>query len=129
MDRTRIFTNNPSVRDAYPDATLFVEGGVCGVFTAVRDAVHKGARLISHPLSGGVKPWQSPYKSVAALVPEVLTGPALDYASLRMVEDAVALCRGDCNADESLLADYRMIDLDLINNALEEDACPKYTTY
>jgi hypothetical protein len=119
MNRIRIFTNNPAVAGAYPDFTRWQDGDVSRVFTAVRDAVHKGARIVSHPLSGSVKPWQSPYKSVAVFDK---TG-ALDFASLQMIEDAIAVLNRGRHYhrpfDESVAADFRIIDLDFINNAME----------
>jgi len=95
----------------------FIEGGVHDVFTAVRDAIHKGAQVISHPLSGSIKPNESPYKSIAITVD---TGK-LDLKSLKIIEDAMSVTarlpdRGRCY-DESVLDDFRIIDLDLISSA------------
>jgi hypothetical protein len=134
MTHVKIITNNPAVQDAYGGAACFVDGDVSAVFTNVRDAVHLGARLVSHPLSGGVKPWENPYKSVAVSFPENGKGATTDFASLQQIEDAIAALGKGCfnneknTADESILDDYRIIDIDLITNAMEGYICPTFTT-
>jgi len=112
----KIITNNPAVDAKFPGQSCFIEGSVAGIFKSVRDLVHKGANIISHPLSGSIKPNESPYKSVAVTT---ATGP-LDMKSLKLIEDAIAILgrlpnRGR-NYDESVLEDFRIIDLDLISN-------------
>ncbi|MCL2215839.1 MAG: GrdX family protein [Defluviitaleaceae bacterium] len=115
-----IFSNNPVVSDKYPKLTRLADSDVHGVFAAVRDAVHKGARLVSHPLSGSVKPNESPYKSVAV---DIVTGEwALDFKSLQIIEDAITtlakLPRKHREYTAQMLEDFRVIDLDLIESAL-----------
>jgi len=91
-----------------------ISGNVMDVFIAVRNAVHKGARIISHPLSGSIKPNDSPYKSI---VITVSTGK-LDVKSLNIIEDAISvlsrLTIKNRDYDESVLEDFRIIDLDII---------------
>ena len=113
-----IFTNNPDVAAAYPDLTHYHECTVMGIFTAARDAIHCGAVLVTHPLSGNIKPTKSPYKSVI-ISPK--KGP-LHYKSLQIIEEAIIIStrmlRKNYTYDESILQDYRIIDLDLVNSAL-----------
>ncbi|MCL2203267.1 MAG: GrdX family protein [Defluviitaleaceae bacterium] len=119
MECARIFTNNPAVGAAYPDATHWVEGNVRDVFVAVRDAVHRGARLLSHPLCGSVKPWESPYRSVWVLARQ----GALDFASLRLIEGAMAVSGRPwphhAHYDASIREDYQLIDLELMKSAIK----------
>lgn len=88
------------------------------VLEAVRDRVHRGHRLLTHPLSGSVKPFETPYKSV------VLTGAAgtaLDVESLAIIEDAVVMAnkfRRERHFTDRLLADFRLIDRDLIEKGM-----------
>ena len=115
MPKHLIITNNPAVINKYPSESRFIEGSVNDVFVAVRDAVHKGAQVISHPLSGSIKPNESPYKSVAI---SAVTG-TLDLKSLSIIEDAISTLarlpdRGR-SYNESVLDDFRIIDLDLIS--------------
>jgi len=113
-----ILTNNPDVVEKYPLISTYIDGSVMQIFESVRDAVHKGAELISHPLSGSIKPNDTPYKSV---VISSAVGP-LDFKSLQIIEDAISVLRrlpDKCrNFDVSILADFRIIDLDHIKSAL-----------
>ena len=116
-----IITNNPDVAAKYGSHAFCCEGCVIDVFIQVRDAVHKGAKLISHPLSGSIKPNESPYKSV---VISKTAGP-LDYKSLQVIEDAIAklyqLSKKNYAYNESILEDFRIIDLDLVNSAYKKE--------
>jgi len=111
-----ILTNNPDVATAYPGLARYHESTVMGVFTATRDAIHGGALLISHPLSGSIKPTESPYKSVIISQKK----GSLHYKSLQIIEDAISLLARlpgkNYTYDESILKDFRIIDLDLINS-------------
>ena len=116
-----IVTNNPDVAVKYDVHAFYCKGGVMDVFIHVRDAVHNGAKLISHPLSGSVKPNESPYKSV---VISKAPGP-LDFKSLQAIEDAIAkltqMSKKNYSYDESILKDFRIIDLDLVNSAYKKE--------
>jgi len=122
MERVLIITNNPDVRDAYETLTQYSACDVRTVFITVRDRVHAGARVLSHPLSGSIKPWESPYKSV---VISAARG-ALDFASLQLVEAALEKLDAHAPAPSqkkpppsaSILADFRIIDLDLMHSAM-----------
>ena len=111
------FSNNPDVAREFPSSCKYLETDVMGIFNAVRDAVHTGARLISHPLSGSVKPNESPYKSV---VVDVVKEP-LDFKSLQIIEDAITTLKKlplkNREYSGQVLEDFRVIDLDLIMSA------------
>jgi len=98
------------------------------VFLAVRNAVHMGARIISHPLSGSIKPNESPYKSVVITV----ATSKLDIKSLNIIEDAIStlthLIEKNHNYDESVLDDFRIIDLDLIKSTFDSPFEPSLLT-
>jgi len=131
-----IITNNPAVVDDYPEASCHIQGSVQKVFTTVRDAVHKGARIITHPLCGSIKPNESPYKSVVIttatgkkaacdcqsdFLRQSQTPVKLDMKSLSIIEDAIAtlarLPHRNRKYDESVLEDFRIIDLNFIRVA------------
>ncbi len=85
-----LITNNPKVKN---DETIrclkeYVDGSYRDVLIAVRDRVHKGHKLLSHPLSGSVKPNETPYKSV------LISKEAgdMDLDSLQIIEDSIAVC-------------------------------------
>ncbi|MCL2078673.1 MAG: GrdX family protein [Oscillospiraceae bacterium] len=61
-----IVTNNPLVKSAYEARyqVIFEDTDILGILTKTRDLVHKGHTLLTHPLSGSVKPNETPYKTV-----------------------------------------------------------------
>jgi len=121
-----VITNNPAVAARYPDISRYYNCSVHKILTTVRDEVHKGAQIITHPLSGSIKPNESPYKSVVISA----TGNTLDYKSLQIIEDAIiTLSKLPIKQqvyDESVLEDFRIIDLDLIKESIVQ--CQKFMT-
>lgn len=113
-----VLTNNPMARDKYPSITQFQEGTVEDIFTAVRDAVHMGAILISHPLAGSLKPNENPYKTV---VLSTRKGSLDDY-SLTLIEGAIAVLRKmppkNRKYPPQVHEDFMVIDLDLLDSAI-----------
>lgn len=118
MANFQIITNNPMVADKYPSITKLLKCDVAGVFISVRDVVHMGAVVISHPLSGSIKPNESPFKSVMVSTD---TGN-LDIDSLRLIEGAEAVLRKmpvkNRKYSERELEDFQVIDLDLMDSAM-----------
>jgi len=118
MAKLRIITNNPMAKAKYKSLAEFHgSGGVLGVFTACRDAVHMGAALISHPLAGSVKPNINPYKSVVLSSEK----PGTDLSSLQIIEDALAVLRklGERAVNYGGAArEFQLIDLELLDSAM-----------
>ncbi len=116
-----IITNNPLVSERLPDLkVLRVEGSVLDLYTRVRDFIHKGHMLITHPLSGSLKPGKIPYKSV------VLTGESqsLDLQSMQLIESSMEAYHKtfrDIHLDlaEEMLDDYAAVDLSHLEAALD----------
>ena len=107
-----LITNNPAADGKYSGSveTVYLAGAdLASVLRKVRDMVHEGHALLTHPLSGSVKPGQTCYKSVAVTREK----GALDEESLEIIESSIAVA-------EKLLEDYRLIDLDLISGALDK---------
>lgn len=84
----------------------------------VRDRIYSGHRLLTHPLSGSVKPNETPYKSV------MITKQAgtLDLESMEIIESAVHACskfqfRSDKYRPE-VYEDFRIVDCTLIESAI-----------
>ena len=119
MSNFYILTNNPAVTTAYRLVTRQIDGSVAKVFAAVRDAVHLGAVLISHPLAGSLKPNECPYKSI---VLSTARGPA-DLISLANIEAAIAVLQKlpvkPQRYGPPVLKDFQVIDLDLIRSAMQ----------
>lgn len=116
-----IITNNKFVDEYYGGKNVeLLEGSYQDVLYSVRDYVHKNYKLLTHPLSGSVKPNETPFKSVALEI-----GDKLDFNSVEMIENAIytySKLQNDSitpNWTETVLEDFRVIDLDLIKNALK----------
>ncbi|MCH4179065.1 MAG: GrdX family protein [Megasphaera sp.] len=117
----RIITNNPAVRQAY-DAQYPVEfqtDSYMDVLVRVRNLVQQGCRLLTHPLSGSVKPNETPYKSVMV---SVKAGPAVDKESECIIEECILACRKFADLhkkwNDSVLGDFQYIDYSLISSAV-----------
>ena len=113
-----VLTNNPMAQEKYSSIVRYHKGTVAEVFTVVRDAVHKGAVLISHPLAGSLKPNENPYKTVVLSTRE----GSLDNDSLALIEGAIAVLRKmppkNRQYSDQVLEDFMVIDLDLLNSAI-----------
>lgn len=114
----RVITNNPLAAEKYPGATTLLDCGVQGIFTAARDEIHMGAVIINHPLSGSIKPNESPYKSLVLS----LRKEGLDQFSVQLIEGAFDVLRKmpvrERTLPEQVLEDFRVIDLDLLDSAM-----------
>lgn len=94
--------------------------GYMDVLIAARDMIHEGYDLITHPLSGSIKPNETPYKSVA-----LKKGANLDSDSVDLIEQAI-LTYKKFEKDkvvphwiDRVKADFMVVDFDLIKNALK----------
>ena len=122
-----IISNNPLVNEKYRDKTTYLETGAEGVLVAVRDMVHLGAKILNHPLSGGLLPGASPYKSLVVsdatgAGAEGLSSPCVDYESLYLIEHAIRVLQrppeGFAGFSGQVLLDFQVLDLDLLESAL-----------
>ncbi len=119
-----LITNNPLVGKIYGDSKflLYLEGSYLEVLCYARDQIHKGHELLSHPLSGSIKPNETPYKSLL-ISSESKT---LDYRSVTMIEESIVTTKKFLSIRdrtqglrEDLLKDFQEIDYHLIKSALE----------
>ena len=64
LERMLVITNNPMARDALSKQDIcevqYAPVSYRQVLCMVRDAIHQGHRLLTHPLSGSVKPGETP---------------------------------------------------------------------
>lgn len=79
-----IITNNKLVDEYYGGKRAVTWCSYQDVLYSVRDYVHKNYKLLTHPLSGSVKPNETPFKSVALEI-----GDKLDFNSVEMIENAI----------------------------------------
>lgn len=85
----------------------------------VRDRIHEGHQLLTHPLSGSVKPNETPYKSILiSKKNETMT----DVRSLELIENAIHACgKFNFKSEEygtQTLSDLQMIDWTLLESGL-----------
>ena len=98
----------------------YVAGQYIDVLKLVRDMVHKGSKLITHPLMGSIKPNETPYRSIV-----LSEGMTLDIDSLTIIESSISAAEKflkDNKTDlwnEDVLKDFRFVDLKLFESALE----------
>ena len=120
-----IITNNEKVmKESYTSCTIeYVHGSYGDVLITVRDRIHKGHKLLTHPLSGSVKPNETPYKSI--IISKRME--ELDMDSLFIIEDSIKIYEqfmknptrfGDTN-QEHVLNDFREVDYRLLMGALK----------
>jgi len=118
-----VITNNKMAKENLKNEyqVKFIEGTLMDVMFAARDLIHKGHKLLTHPLAGSIKPNQTPFKTIVlTLKPE----PEVDLASLEYIENSIETSERLLRSrplrewPETVLEDYRLIDYDLIKNAL-----------
>lgn len=118
-----MITNNPKVIKKYGDReiTILSLDKIEKIFKTTRDLIHKGYILITHPLAGSIKPFQNPYRSII-----LKEGEELDYNSLKNFENSLKKYKQFehnknkiNNLSQKILNDYQVIDLSLIESALE----------
>ncbi len=117
----RIITNNPLVsfkyKDLYPmdyheDAT-FLE-----TLEFTRSKVHSGYEILTHPLTGSIKPGETPFKSI--IISEKAS--KLNFDSLKLIEDAIITTKKFIlkrNWTDKILGDFKLIDCDIITSGIE----------
>jgi len=110
-----LITNNPLVNDRLSDKihVIFVDTDMSGVLTCVRDHIHKGHSLLTHPLSGSIKPNETIYKSVLISEERGQT----DEQSVNIIEEAVMTAQKftQKHIPEQYLHDLQTIDFSLIS--------------
>lgn len=122
MGREKIITNNPLVKKKYSkDICIEYHGvGYLKLLEIIRDNIHKGAKLLTHPLAGSVKPNETPYRSIV-----ILDNDSLDIESLEMIEGSIETAkkflkdRENKKMNEETLKDCQVIDLSIVASALD----------
>ena len=117
-----VVTNNPMVRDKCSGVVEFHDTDYLGILKILRDKVHLGHKLLTHPLSGSVKPGETPYKTVIMWASQ----GDLDEKALFVIEDSILTCHKFTNKAEKrdwgddILADFQLIDYDLVFSDIQD---------
>lgn len=114
-----IITNNVRVMQTYGEQfeVAFLDGSYMDVLTCVRDHIHEGFRLLTHPLAGSMKPNQTPFRTVM-----LEKGATTDYRSVEIIENCILAAgkfqkqRPTPQWDEKCLGDFRTIDLSFMKH-------------
>lgn len=118
-----IVTNNPMSKEKFGEKfkVEFIDVPQLDILKKVRNYIHKGNRILTHPLMGSVKPNETPYRTVCVST-EVVNG--VDLQSLEIIENAIVTTEKflrDFNTpkwSEKILTDFQVIDSDLIDHAI-----------
>ncbi len=120
-----LITNNQLVYEEYKDKLEIIYDenfDYVAILEMVRNKIHEGYQLLTHPLSGSIKPNETPYKSI------LLSNQKgeLDTSGLMIVEESILTARKFLNDKETpnwterILDDFRVIDFSLISNVLNK---------
>ena len=113
-----MITNNPLVKSEYETDHIvdFAETDLIDVLIRVRDMIHKGHKLLTHPLSGSIKPNETIFKTVLV---SGNTGRT-DFDSVAMIEDCISAAKKfpPRQIPDDFIYDMQVIDLSLIKPAL-----------
>lgn len=120
-----IITNNPYVYEKYKDNMEIIykeDFDYIQILGFVRDKIHEGHELLTHPLSGSIKPNETPYKTIMI----GKKAKELDQQGIRIIEESIATTkkfmtdRPTPDWVERVLDDFRVIDLSLIENVIDK---------
>lgn len=118
-----VITNNSSVFEKYDgkiETVYLSEHNYLETMEYVRDMIHIGHYLMTHPLSGSLKPNETPFKSIVISKSK----NDIDFDSLLIIEEGIASAKKFIegkvtpNYTEKVLNDFRLIDLSIIENAI-----------
>ena len=126
MEMYVLVTNNRLCFEKYRDRVrvdYLEDGSYLDVLVRARDYVQKGSRIETHPMAGSIKPNQTPFRSVL-LSDRKMDGDEVIENEL-MIEDAVLMTKKFLSDrpvrkwDESIVNDFRQVDLELISGAID----------
>ena len=118
MKEVRIVSNNPMVILQKEDVRINASG-VIRVLEKVRDLVHLGHHLLTHPLAGSIKPNENPFKSVVISAKPL----GMDVKSVQIAEDSLETAQRMLKEmpyrsfSDQELNDFMMLDLSLLESA------------
>jgi len=118
LKEVRIVSNNPMVVFQKEDVRINASG-VIRVLEKVRDLVHLGHHLLTHPLAGSIKPNENPFKSVVISAKPL----GMDVKSVQIAEDSLETAKRMLKEmpyrsfSDQELNDFMMLDLSLLESA------------
>ncbi len=124
--KTLILSNNPLTQKDQ----LVYEGDFCysqnssllEILLKARDYIHLGHELLTHPLTGSIKPSETMYKSIILSHKAKMT---VDIASLEKIENCIGITQKMLSDSkiivypEDIKEDFQLIDFSLLKTGLE----------
>ncbi len=120
--KVKIITNNPLIYSNYTVEydVIYKKISYKDILSLVRDYIHKGHRLLTHPLSGSIKPNETPFKTI------IISGVSnnLDMKSLSIIEKSIETADKFSEIQKvyskNIERDFMEIDLSLIENVINK---------
>jgi len=124
MSNIVVITNNDVVQTKYSEKLTinYLDGAtLLQTLEHARDMIHQGHRLLTHPLSGSVKPNDTPYKTIVVSSKR----GALDYSGLNVIEEGIESTKKFINDrstpmwTDKVKADFKLVDCTIISTAIQ----------
>lgn len=120
-----IITNNIKVSNKYSDYNVqYIDSeSMYEVLISVRDFIHKGYKLLTHPMSGSLKSNQTPYKSILLIKRDDI----MSFEDLELIESSIENYnkfiknRKLTDWPENIKKDFQTIDLSLIESCFSQN--------
>ncbi len=114
--RKIIITNNPLATAGDGETLVFIEDKALEVLKRSRDYIHSGWKLITHPLTGNIKPSWIFFKTLYLEEGEEEGAP--DTLSLVLISDTIGLLErvGLEDLNPKIITDLMFIDWELAQN-------------
>lgn len=121
-----LVTNNPKAEEEYRNQRKikvdYLEGkNFCEVLIRVRDLIHNGYHLLTHPQASNLKPNQCPYKTIL-----VTNGREAEdfYRDVELIESSISGYQKFTKGmrppmwTEKILLDFQTVDLSVVDSAI-----------
>ena len=114
-----IITNNPLVKEKYVDKEVeFSDVSYQEILQIVKNKIALGHKILTHPLSGSVKPKETPYKSIMISKEK----SSVDLESIEIIENAIITASKFVERRDKwtprVLEDFKLVDFTLIDSAM-----------
>ena len=118
-----IVTNNPMSKEQFESKykVVLIEGTMMDILKKVRDNIHEGHKLLTHPLMSSIKPNETPYRTICISIEKL---SKVDLQSLSIIEESIMSTEKFLKDfktpewNEKILLDFQLIDSDLIYHAI-----------
>ena len=119
-----IITNNPKIAKEMSGKNIgvsyFEQADFMEILSKARDIIHLGYKLLTHPIVSSIKPYETPYKTIVL----AYNNGEIDLESIELIENSIELSKNFLDKPrrkltKSIDEDFRLIDYELINGAIE----------